>query len=153
MKTRQMMTAAEFVKASLAFCLLFLAGCAISTPRDAQLRALGAQTFGSDASLKVHNIFYGGPSGSSMSDEFNENSDQAALVVDMKGAKSRKVDLVVSCSSSRHAAATIWAALHDPALKSGLQQLRLLFVGDPQDAARLKPVVEATGATFYFQQK
>jgi hypothetical protein len=88
-----------------------------------------------------------------MSDEFDQGADQAALIADMKTAKIRKVDLVVSCRSSHHAAATIWAALHDPALRSGgLQQLRLLFVGDPGEAARLKPVVEATGATFYSQQ-
>jgi hypothetical protein len=152
MKTRQLMTAARFAAASLAVFLLFVSGCATTTPRDAQLRAIGVQTFGTDANLKVHNIFFGGPSGSSMSDEFYE-SDQVALIADMKAAKARKVDLVVSCQSSHHATATIWAALHDPALRSGLQQLRLLFVGDPQDAERLKPLVEAAGATFYFQQK
>ena len=153
MKTRQTMTtAARFVRASLATCLLVIAGCAMSTPRDAQIRALAVQTFGTDANLKVHNIFFGGPSGASVSDEFDEGADQSALIADMKTAKIRKVDLVVSCRSSRRAAATIWAALHDPALRSGLQQLRLLFVGDPGEAAQLKPIVEATGATFYSQQ-
>ena len=153
MKTRQPMTAARWIAASLAVFLFFIAGCATTTPRDAHLRALGVQQFGTDANLKVHNIFYGGPSGSSMSDQFDDNSDQAALIVDMRTAKTQKVDLVVSCESSRRAAATIWAALHDPALRSGLQQLRLLFIGDVRDADKLKPIVEATGATFYFQQK
>ena len=152
-KIRQPMTAAKCVAASLAVFLLFIAGCATTSPRDAQLRTLGVQQFGTDVNLKVHNIFYGGPSGSSISDQFDDNSDQAALIVDMRTAKTQKVDLVVSCESSRRAAGTIWAALHDPALRSGLQQMRLLFVGDPRDAEKLKPIVEATGATFYFQQK
>ncbi len=141
------------VAASLAVFLLFIAGCTTTTPRDAHLRTLGVQQFGTDANLKVHNIFYGGPSGSSLSGEFDDSNDQTALIVDMRTAKTRKVDLVVSCESSRLAAATVWAALHDPALRSGLQQLRLLFVGDPRDGEKLKPIVEATGATFYFQQK
>src|SRR5579863_6427978 len=112
------MTAPKFVVASLAVCLLFVAGCATTTPRDAQLRTLGVQQFGTDANLKIHNVFYGGPSGDSLSDAFGGNSDQAALIFDMKAAKTRKVDLVVSCESSRRGAATIWAALHDPALRS-----------------------------------
>jgi hypothetical protein len=150
MKNRQPMTAARCVAASLAVFLLFIAGCATTTPRDAQLRTLGVQQFGTDANLKVHTIFYSGPSGSTLSDDGN---DEAALLVDMKTAKTQKVDLVVSCESSHHAAAIIWAALHDPALRSGMQQMRLLFVGDQKEADKLKPIVEATGATFLFQQK
>ncbi len=146
------MTATRFIKTSLAVGLLFLAGCATNS-RDAQLRAIGVQVFGTDANLKVHNVFYGGPTGSTMSDGFDTANDQSALAADMKAAKSQKVDLVVSSQSSRLAAATLWAALHDPGLHDGLQQLRLLFVGNPEDGDRIKPAVEATGAKFFFQQK
>jgi len=137
---------------SLAICLLLLAGCSTTPSQDSQLRAIGIQTFGTDANLKVHDIFYGGP-GENMSDEFDASTDVGAIASHMKAAKSQKIDLVVSSKSSHLAAATVLAALRSPSLRSGLQQLRLLFVGTPEDAARIKPVVEATGAKFYFHAK
>jgi len=137
---------------SLAICLLLLAGCATTPSHDAQLRAMGVQAFGTDANLKVHDIFYGGP-GDSLSDAFDATTDVSAIAAHMKAAKSQNVDLVVSSSSSHLAAATILAALRSPSLRGGLQQLRLLFVGTSEDAARLKPKVEATGAKFLFHEK
>jgi Spy/CpxP family protein refolding chaperone len=149
-----MMSTATFLRASLAACLLALAlaGCATTSSHEAQLRAAGVQAFGTDANLKVHNVFYGGP-GNSMSDGMDMDADQRALIADMRAAKSHPVDLVVSSQSSRLAAGMLWAALHNPAVRSGMGQLRLLFVGNQEDADRLKPVVEATGAKFFFQQK
>jgi len=131
---------------------LFFAGCATTPPRDTEMHELGKQTFGTDAYLKVVWIPYAGPLSDALSSGLGNTSDELAVADAMLAAKSQKADLVVWSDSSSKTASTILRALRNPSLQSGLEQLQLLFVGNAQDADRVRPAVEATGAKFYFHQ-
>ncbi|MDB6122233.1 MAG: hypothetical protein JWQ71_1226 [Pedosphaera sp.] len=129
--------------------VLLLAGCA-TTSRDADLHAAGVKTFGTDANLVVHEVRYTGPISNVVSGL--TTNDELALASDLKAGTSRDVDLVIWSYSSPKAAATLLRALRYPAVQK-LPRLRLLFAGDAQDAEKIRPAVEATGAKFYFYQR
>jgi hypothetical protein len=129
-------------------CLLF-AGCATTSPKDAQLRAIGVQTFGTDAYLKIEWIPFAGPISDALSNL--GTSDELDAAAAMKPGVSQRLDLIVWSESSSKAASTLLRALRYPGLRQ-LPQLRLLFIGDAQDAERVRPAIEAAGATFYFHQ-
>src|SRR5437870_2576651 len=116
---------------------LFLAalhvGCA-TTPRDTSIRAAAVQTFGGDANLKIHEVMYAGPLSSALSSM--GTSDELALVSDMQRGATQNLDLVVWSESSSKAASTLLRALRYPGVQK-LPHLRLLFVGDAQDAEQI----------------
>lgn len=130
---------------------LFLSSCAITPPHDKELHALATKTFGTDANVNVEWIPYAGPISSGLSSALGNTSDELAIASAMMKAKEQPVNLVVWSESSPKAASTILLALRYPGVQAGLQQLRLLFVGNQEDAAKIKSAVEATGAKFYFQ--
>lgn len=151
MKQTALIVEMRMKKSSLFFGLLILllAGCATTSPRDAKMRAIGVQTFGTDAFLKVEEVLYAGPISGALSNL--GTSDQLALVSAMRPRSGQRVDLVVWSESSSKAASTLLRALRYPGMQT-LPQLRLLFIGDTHDAERVRPAVEATGAKFYFHQ-
>jgi hypothetical protein len=116
------------------------------------MHELGKQTFGTDAYLKVVWIPYAGPLSNAFSSGLGNTSDELAVADAMLAAKNQRADVLVWSDSSSKTASTILRALRQPGLQNGLQQLQLLFVGNPQDAERVRPGVEATGAKFYFHQ-
>jgi hypothetical protein len=126
-----------------------LVGCA-TTPRDGNIRTVAAQVFGSDTNLKVHEVMYAGPLSSALSSM--GTSDELALTSDMQKGATQSLDLVVWSESSSKAASTLLRALRYPGMQK-LPLLRLLFIGDAQDGERVRSVVEATGAKFYFHQR
>jgi type IV pilus biogenesis protein CpaD/CtpE len=128
---------------------LLLAGCA-TTPRDADIRTAAVQIFGSDANLKIHEVIYAGPISSALSGM--GTSDELALSSDMQPGAQQNLDLVVWSYSSSKAASVLLRALRYPGVQQ-LPHLRLLFVGDAQDADQVRLSVEATGAKFYFHQR
>lgn len=134
------------------FLSIFLAtafvGCA-ATPHDSDIRAIAIQVFGTDTHLVVHRerIFHasldgGAPNDTRASDLWN----------DMQLGETANLDLVVRGNSSATDTFTIEHALWIGKAHK-LPYLRLLFIGDPKDAKRIRPVVEAHGAQFYFRQK
>lgn len=133
------------------FLAILLVGCA-TTPRDTEIRAIGVQVFGGDTNLKIHEVIYAGPISSSLSDTLGDTSEELALASDMRVGGSQNIDLVVWSESSSEAASKLLRALRFFGIQE-LPHLRLLFVGDAQDAERVRPAVEATGTKFYFHQQ
>ena len=131
------------------FLAIVLAGCA-TTPQDARIRAVAVQTFGSDTNLKVHEVMYAGPISGALSNL--GSSEELALASDLQPGASQNLDLAVWSDSSSKAASVLLRALRYPGVQR-LPHLRLLFVGDSQDAGRVRPSVEAAGAQFYFHQR
>jgi hypothetical protein len=72
---------------------VLLAGCAITPPQDAKIRAIGIQTFGTDAFLKVEWIPYAGPITGAMSNLGSTDEVEAADA--MRPGPSQRLDLVV----------------------------------------------------------
>ena len=136
----------------IAVCVLFTV-CATMSPRRNEIRQLGLQTFGTEVNLKVHEVFYAGPLSSGLTSALGNTNDELALAQTMLFAKKQKLDLIVWGNSSSKTALTLRKALHYPSLQSGLNNLRILFIGDSQDALPLKAAVESTGASMFFHQK
>jgi hypothetical protein len=93
---------------------------------------------------------YAGPVSSALSNM--STSEELALASDMLPGATQNLDLAVWSDSSSEAASVLLRALRYPAVQR-LPHLRLLFVGDQQNAERVRQSVEATGAQFYFHQQ
>src|SRR5258706_5551537 len=104
---------------------LFVAGCATTPPRDAQMHELGKQPFGTDAYLKVVWIPYAGPLSNALSSGLGNTSDELAVADAMLAGKNHRADVLVWSDSSSKTASTILRALRQPGLQNGLQQLQL----------------------------
>ena len=128
---------------------LLLAGCA-TPPRDADIRAAAVQILGTNTNLKIHEVLYAGPMSSVLG--ALGTSEELALASAMQPGATRDLDLVVWSRSSSKAASVLLRALSYPGAQQ-LPHLRLLFVGDSQDAGRVRQPVVAAGARFYFRQK
>ncbi len=133
------------------FVAIIVVGCA-TTPRDASIRDIAVQTFGSDTNLKIHEVIYADPITSALSSL--GASAELALWSDMRPGATRNQDLAVWSYSSSKAAAVLLRAFRYVGIGTQrLPHLRLLFIGDSQDAERVRSVVEASGAQFYFHQR
>ncbi|MFZ2162009.1 MAG: hypothetical protein WAW02_07325 [Sideroxyarcus sp.] len=135
------------------FTSLFLAtvlvGCA-TNPQVANIQAVAKQTFGSDTNLIIHEITPPQPQLDQYG--YNPSFSDLDLRYDLLLGETQNVDLVVWGTSSAEAKFKILGALHATQAHR-LPHLRLLFVGAPQDAERIRLTVEARGAQFYFHQK
>jgi len=131
---------------------LLFAGCATTTPVDSQARALCVQTFGTDAYLKVLWLPISHVEGFTMVFAGN-TGPQLEIANAMEAAKNKRVDLVVWTGPHGEAAFAIEQSLRYIRRDERLESLNFLFVGDAQDAERIRPKIEMTGAKFYFHKR
>lgn len=128
------------------------AGCATTTPVDSKARALAVQKFGSDSYVKVAWFGPGIVDGLSMG--LGNTSRELEIWDYVHDAKTKRVDLVVWSEPRSVAVPTILRTFRRmKGIQSGLEQLNFLFVGDADDAERVRPVIEPTGAKFFFHQR
>jgi hypothetical protein len=132
----------------IVFVLLAVGGCA-GSPHYARIHDEAAEILGRSNVLS-HEVPYDDFVTAAL---FTRNApDELALVSDLQPGATQKLDAIVWGKSSSHTAAVLMRALGYPALRR-LPYLRLVFIGDFQDAERVRPSVEASGAKFFFRQK
>jgi hypothetical protein len=133
------------------FTSLFLAtvlvGCA-TNPQVSNIKTVAKQTF-SDTNPIVHEVI---PLQYTEPYDYGPSNSDLDLRFHMLEGEIQNVDLVVWGTSSDHTARTLLTALQYTQAHR-LSHLRLLFVGDPKDAERVRLTVEARGAQFYFHQR
>ena len=141
-----------FKQSILVVTAMLFAGCATTSPRDAEARTLAMQTFGTNAYLKV--LWFPTSYTESFTMTFLGDSGPQLQIADaMEAAKDKREDLVFWCEGPKPSEATfaIKQALKYY-VRNRLEQLNFLFVGDATEAENIRPLIESTGAKFYFHQ-
>lgn len=140
----------------LMICVLgscFLVGCATTTPVDAKARALCIQTFGTDEHLRI--LYLPVTHSEGLATLLGSNSRELQISSAMRSAKAKRVDLVVWTEDYAQSVSVsaIERAPRYIRKDERLDLLNFLFVGDATSTNRLRPVIESTGAKFYFHQR
>lgn len=132
------------------FLATLLVGCA-TNPQVSNIQTVAKQTFGSDTNPIIHEII---PPHIYNIDPYDNDASifNLDLRYDLLLGETQNVDLVVWSTSSDLTARGLLTALQYTKAHR-LSHLRLLFVGDTQDAERVRLTVEASGAKFYFHQR
>ncbi|MDR1145125.1 MAG: hypothetical protein LBK71_03200 [Verrucomicrobiales bacterium] len=132
-----------------------MVGCA-STGTDGKtsgtvnVKEVAARTFGG-ANFKIHEVSYSSGIASAV---MGSTSEEFALLREITPAQSAQVNLVLWGRSSALSAGVITRCFQHYvplSVRNGnLSKLRLLYIGKAEDAQNIKPLVEASGATFLF---
>jgi len=133
----------------LALGLLFIEGCATTSPVDSQARAICIQTFGTDAYFKV--LWLSDTHTEAFASTFlGDTANQTSVASAMEAGHDKRVDLVVWAEPGVSPSAAIDGGLRYISETERLDQLNFLFVGNTNDADYLRGEVEVRGAKFYF---
>jgi hypothetical protein len=133
----------------LAFGLLFIEGCATTSPVDSQARAICIRTFGTDTYFRM--LWLSDTHVEAFASTFmGYTGPQLDAASAMEAGHDKRVDLVVWAEPGVSPSATIDGGLRYIPETKRLDQLNFLFVGDTNAADYLRGEVEARGAKFYF---